>query len=89
MLRDPSFALPYWNFATGGSVCDVCTDELLGARSRSDRGALSPNSVFSRWRVVCEGLDDYETLGTVCNSEDHTHTKAHRHTHTHTHTHTL
>uniref|UniRef100_A0A8C5BH47 5,6-dihydroxyindole-2-carboxylic acid oxidase n=1 Tax=Gadus morhua TaxID=8049 RepID=A0A8C5BH47_GADMO len=70
MLRDPSFALPYWNFATGGSVCDVCTDELLGARSRSDRGALSPNSVFSRWRVVCEGLDDYETLGTVCNSTE-------------------
>ncbi|CAL8328698.1 unnamed protein product [Lota lota] len=70
MLGDQGFALPYWNFAIGGSECDICTDDLLGARSGSDSSALSPNSVFSRWRGVCEGLDDYETLGTVCNSTE-------------------
>ncbi|KAG7272780.1 hypothetical protein CRUP_036840 [Coryphaenoides rupestris] len=67
MLGDPTFALPYWNFATGGSACDICTDDLLGARSSFDSSALSANSVFSQWRVVCESVDDYDALGTVCN----------------------
>lgn len=69
MLQDPSFALPYWNFAIGGSTCDICTDELMGARSAFDANAISANSVFSQWRVVCESVEDYDTLGTVCNSE--------------------
>lgn len=70
MLGDPSFALPYWNFAIGGSDCDICTDDLLGARSSFDMNSISSNSVFSQWRVICESVDDYDTLGTVCNSEE-------------------
>lgn len=69
MLRDPSFALPYWNFAIGGSACDICTDDLMGARSGFDANAISANSIFSQWRVVCESVEDYDTLGTICNSE--------------------
>ncbi|KAK2816965.1 hypothetical protein Q5P01_025156 [Channa striata] len=70
MLRDPTFALPYWNFAIGGSECDICTDDLLGARSAFDRNSISSNSVFSQWRVICERVDDYDTLGTICNSTE-------------------
>lgn len=69
MLQDPSFALPYWNFAIGGSTCDICTDDLMGARSAFDINAISANSIFSQWRVVCESVEDYDTLGTICNSE--------------------
>lgn len=68
MLQNPSFALPYWNFAIGGNTCDICTDDLMGARSSFDINSLSANSIFSRWRVVCEGVEDYDTLGTICNS---------------------
>ncbi|XP_068091099.1 5,6-dihydroxyindole-2-carboxylic acid oxidase [Hyperolius riggenbachi] len=67
LLRDPSFALPYWNFGIGGNECDICTDDLMGARSNFDPNFLSPNSVFSRWRVICESVEDYESLGTICN----------------------
>ena len=70
MLGDSTFALPYWNFAIGGSECDICTDELLGARSSFDMSSISPNSVFSQWRVICESVEDYDTFGTICNSED-------------------
>ncbi|XP_023665110.2 5,6-dihydroxyindole-2-carboxylic acid oxidase [Paramormyrops kingsleyae] len=70
MLRDPTFALPYWNFAIGGSTCDICSDDLLGARSSFDMSSISSNSIFSQWRVVCESIDDYDTLGTVCNSTE-------------------
>lgn len=69
MLQNPSFALPYWNFAIGGSTCDICTDDLMGARSSFDMNSLSPNSIFSQWRVICESVADYDTLGTICNSE--------------------
>lgn len=69
MLQNPSFALPYWNFAIGGNTCDICTDDLMGARSSFDMNSLSPNSLFSLWRVVCESVEDYDTLGTICNSE--------------------
>ncbi|KAA0722406.1 5,6-dihydroxyindole-2-carboxylic acid oxidase [Triplophysa tibetana] len=70
MLGDPSFALPYWNFAIGGNECDICTDDLLGARSSFDTNGISSNSVFSQWRVICESVEDYETLGTICNSTE-------------------
>lgn len=69
MLQDPSFALPYWNFAIGGSTCDICTDDLMGARSSFDMNSLSANSIFSQWRVICESVEDYDTLGTICNSK--------------------
>ncbi|NP_001075309.2 5,6-dihydroxyindole-2-carboxylic acid oxidase [Equus przewalskii] len=70
MLQDPSFSLPYWNFATGRNICDICTDDLMGSRSNFDSSLISPNSVFSQWRVVCESLEDYDTLGTLCNSTE-------------------
>ncbi|KAI4874500.1 hypothetical protein NFI96_018180 [Prochilodus magdalenae] len=70
MLGNPTFALPYWNFAIGGSECDICTDDLLGARSSFDMNGISSNSVFSQWRVLCEGVEEYETLGTICNSTE-------------------
>lgn len=69
MLGDPRFALPYWNFAIGGNQCDICTDDLMGARSSFDENGISSNSIFSQWRVVCESLEDYDTLGTFCNSQ--------------------
>ncbi|KAM9330678.1 5,6-dihydroxyindole-2-carboxylic acid oxidase [Gastrophryne carolinensis] len=68
LLNDPTFALPYWNFAIGGNECDICTDDLMGARSNFNPNLLSSNSVFSRWQVVCEFVEDYENLGTICNS---------------------
>lgn len=70
MLQDPFFALPYWNFAIGGNVCDICTDDLMGARSNFDPSLISQNSVFSQWRVLCDNLEEYDTLGTVCNSTE-------------------
>ncbi|XP_069621025.1 5,6-dihydroxyindole-2-carboxylic acid oxidase [Ranitomeya imitator] len=68
LLQDPSFALPYWNFAIGGNKCDICTDDLVGAKSNFEQNLLSPNSVFSRWQVVCEFVEDYQSLGTICNN---------------------
>ncbi|KAK3507149.1 hypothetical protein QTP70_008623 [Hemibagrus guttatus] len=68
MLRNPTFALPYWNFAIGGNECDICTDDLLGARSSFDMNSISSNSVFSQWRVICEDVEEYEKQGTICNS---------------------
>ncbi|XP_071234587.1 5,6-dihydroxyindole-2-carboxylic acid oxidase-like [Salvelinus alpinus] len=72
MLQDPSFALPYWNFAIGGSTCDICTDDLLGARSNLNMNSISTNSIFSNWRVICESVEDYDTLGTICNNTETT-----------------
>lgn len=69
MLQDPTFALPYWNFAIGGSTCDICMDDLMGARSSFDINSLSPNSIFAEWRVLCESVEDYDTLGTICNGK--------------------
>ncbi|XP_053475402.1 tyrosinase-related protein 1b [Ictalurus furcatus] len=70
MLGNPTFALPYWNFAIGGNDCDICTDELLGARSSFDMDSISSNSVFSQWRVICEDVEEYEMQGTICNSTE-------------------
>ncbi|KAG9259950.1 tyrosinase-related protein 1b [Astyanax mexicanus] len=71
MLGDPTFALPYWYFAIGGSECDICTDNLFGARSNFGNGrTISANSIFSQWRVICDHLEEYEKLGTICNSTE-------------------
>ncbi|XP_060748116.1 tyrosinase-related protein 1b isoform X1 [Tachysurus vachellii] len=70
MLGNPTFALPYWNFAIGGNECDICTDDLLGARSSFDMNSISSNSVFSQWRVICDDLEEYEKQGTICNSTE-------------------
>lgn len=41
----------------------------MGARSNFDISLISQNSIFSQWRVLCENVEDYETLGTICNSK--------------------
>uniref|UniRef100_UPI00358E80B0 5,6-dihydroxyindole-2-carboxylic acid oxidase-like n=1 Tax=Myxine glutinosa TaxID=7769 RepID=UPI00358E80B0 len=69
MLGETTFALPFWDF-TSGQGCDLCTDDLFGAQHPGDREALSPLSVFSRWRIVCDDIASYNSLGTICNSTE-------------------
>lgn len=50
LTGDFNFTIPYWDWRDARD-CQVCTDELMGARSPLDPNLISPASVFSSWKV--------------------------------------
>ncbi|XP_035522934.1 tyrosinase-like [Morone saxatilis] len=65
LTGDMTFTIPYWDWRDAQG-CDVCTDELMGARSPFDPSFLSAGSVFSSWRVLCSRAEDYNNRGVLC-----------------------
>ncbi|XP_061595296.1 tyrosinase-like [Cololabis saira] len=67
LTGDEEFTVPYWDWRDA-TACDVCTDELMGARSNLNPNLISPGSVFSSWEVLCTRMDDYNSRGVLCDA---------------------
>ncbi|XP_063060823.1 tyrosinase [Engraulis encrasicolus] len=50
LTGDETFTIPYWDWRDAED-CQVCTDQLMGARSPVASNLISPGSVFSSWKV--------------------------------------
>ncbi|KAJ8368081.1 hypothetical protein SKAU_G00081090 [Synaphobranchus kaupii] len=63
---DFNFTIPYWDWRDAQD-CQVCTDELMGARSPLSQNLISPASVFSSWKVICTQPEEYNSRAALCN----------------------
>ncbi|KAJ8256759.1 hypothetical protein COCON_G00189110 [Conger conger] len=66
LTGDFNFTIPYWDWRDAQD-CQVCTDELMGARSPLNQNLISPGSVFSSWKVVCTQPEEYNSRAALCN----------------------
>ncbi|KAM4726512.1 tyrosinase-like [Anableps anableps] len=69
LTGDTTFSIPYWDWRDAQD-CDVCTDELMGARSPQDPNLISPSSVFSSWKVLCSQPEEYNNRGVLCDARN-------------------
>lgn len=61
-----SFTFPYWDWVDGGTTCEICTDEFLGATNMSDADKrIRTTNVISTWYVLCYILNECETCDPV------------------------
>ncbi|XP_062408403.1 tyrosinase [Sardina pilchardus] len=66
---DFNFTIPYWDWRDARD-CQVCTDELMGARSPLSPNLISPASVFSSWKVICTQPEIYNDRELLCNGAE-------------------
>ncbi|TRY81364.1 hypothetical protein DNTS_029011 [Danionella cerebrum] len=57
LTGDTNFTIPYWDWRDAQD-CQVCTEELMGARSRLSPSLISPSSVFSSWKGESPAVDE-------------------------------
>ncbi|XP_010896514.2 tyrosinase [Esox lucius] len=69
LTGDFEFSIPYWDWRDAQG-CDICTDDLMGARSPLNPNLISPASVFSSWKVMCSRAEDYSARGVLCDGSD-------------------
>ncbi|XP_069495535.1 tyrosinase isoform X1 [Ambystoma mexicanum] len=66
---DQDFTIPYWDWRDAQG-CDVCTDQLMGARHPTVANLLSPGSFFASWQIICSKPEEYNNLQIICNATD-------------------